>query len=188
MTPRVVVGVDGSSTAESALAWALEVAACHRADVDALHAWRWQLPGPLPVVPDLPAQLAVAARRTVECSLDRALAARPAKAPPVQARARTAEGDPGAALVAAATDAELLVVGRHGQSDLSRHLVGPMLGSVASHCLSRSTAPVVVVPTAHGPADRTGSSSGSTAPTPAPGRCAGPTGMHGPSAAGSSPC
>jgi nucleotide-binding universal stress UspA family protein len=145
MTPRVVVGVDGSATSESALAWSLEVAGCYRADVDAVHVWRWH-GEPLPMVPDLPAQLAVAARRSVEDQLERTLAARPAKAPPVQARARTAEGDAGAALVAAATDAELLVVGRHGQSDLSRRLVGPVLGSVAAHCLSRSPAPVVVVP------------------------------------------
>jgi nucleotide-binding universal stress UspA family protein len=59
---------------------------------------------------------------------------------------RTEEGDPASALVHAAEGADLLVLGRHGQSNVSRRLVGQLLGSVASHCLSRSSAPVVVVP------------------------------------------
>jgi nucleotide-binding universal stress UspA family protein len=48
--------------------------------------------------------------------------------------------------VHAATTADLLVLGRHGQSDVSRRLVGQLLGSVAAHCLTGSPAPVVVVP------------------------------------------
>jgi nucleotide-binding universal stress UspA family protein len=146
MTARVVVGVDGSSTAEAALAWSLELAACRGAEVEAVHVWRWPLPRPVPTVPDLPAQLAAAARSTVAAQLERALALRPSEARQVQASGRTVEGDPGPALVCAAADAELLVLGRHGQSAVSRRLVGQVLGSVAAHCLSRSPAPVVVVP------------------------------------------
>jgi nucleotide-binding universal stress UspA family protein len=146
MTAAVVVGVDGSATAEVALSWALEAAACYRAEVEAVHAWRWPLPEPLPTVPDLPAQVAAAARSTLDEQVAQALARRAPGAPRVHASARTVEGLPGPALVAAATDAELLVVGRHGQSDLSLRLVGQLLGSVATHCLSRSVAPVVVVP------------------------------------------
>lgn len=146
MALRVVVGVDGSSAAGAALEWSLEVAANYRADVDALHVWHWPLPHPLPVVPDLPAQLAELARETVDAELARAMARRSTSRPPVHASARTAGGDPGLALVAAATGAELLVLGRHGQSQVSRRLVGQLLGSVAGFCLSKSSAPVVVVP------------------------------------------
>ena len=146
MTPRVVVGVDGSSTAQAALTWALEAAARAGADVEALHVWRWDVPDPLPTVPDVPSRLAELARATAQQQLERAMAARPAGASAVRARARTAEGDPASALVHAAKSAELLVLGRHGQSDVSRRLVGQLLGSVAASCLSRSTAPVVVVP------------------------------------------
>lgn len=146
MTPRVVVGVDGSSTAEAALAWSLEVAACYGADVEVLHAWRWTHLEPLPTVPDLPAQLAASARRTAEVQLERALAHRPVGAPRVHAFTRSGEGEAGPVLVSAAAHAELLVVGRHGQADLSLRLVGQLLGSVAAHCLSRSPAPVAVVP------------------------------------------
>jgi nucleotide-binding universal stress UspA family protein len=146
MTRRVVVGVDGSSTAEVALAWALEVAACYGAQVEAVHVWRWPLAGPVPTVPDLPSQLAAAARSTVDTQLERALAQRPSGAPDVHALAHTSEGEPGPALVSAAADAELLVLGRHGQSNVSRRLFGQVLGSVAAHCLNRSPAPVVIVP------------------------------------------
>lgn len=146
MTPRVVVGLDGSPTAEAALAWSLEVAACYGAEVDVVHAWRWPLSEPLPTVPDLPAQLADAARATVDGQLQQALARRTARDPRVSASARTSEGHAGPVLVRAAEGAELLVVGRHGQSDLSLRLVGQVLGSVAAHCLSRSPAPVAVVP------------------------------------------
>ena len=150
MTPRVVVGVDGSSTAEAALAWSLEVAACYGAEVAAVRVWRWDLREPLPTVPDLVSRLAAATKTGVEDQLETAMSRRSAGALPVQVAAHTLEGDPGPALVHAAKDAELLVIGRHGQSNVSRRLVGQLLGSVAAHCLSRSTAPVVVVP--HGAA------------------------------------
>ena len=66
MRQRVVVGVDGSSTAAAALAWSLEVAACYGADLEALHVWRWDVPTPLPTVPDVPSRFALAARTTAE--------------------------------------------------------------------------------------------------------------------------
>lgn len=143
MTARVVVGVDGSSTSDGALAWSLEVAACYGADVEALQVWRF--PGS-EQVPDLSAAVDADTLGSAEGQVERALAHRPAGARPVRASARSEQGHAGPALVAAAADAELLVVGRHGQSGLTLRLVGPVLGSVASHCLSRSRAPVVVVP------------------------------------------
>jgi nucleotide-binding universal stress UspA family protein len=146
MTPRVVVGVDGSETAEAALAWSLELAARCGAEVEAVQVWRWPLPRPVPTVPDLPYQLAAAARTTIDAQVRRARALGSSGARRVQASACTVEGDPGPALVSAAADAELLVLGRHGQSAVSRKLVGQVLGSVAAHCLSRSPAPVVIVP------------------------------------------
>ena len=146
MTPTVVVGLDGSPAAQSALSWSLEVAGCYGAQLEVVHVWRLHPPDPLPVVLDLPAQLAALARSRVDGELERAVARRPAGAPHVQVGVRTAEGDAGPVLVTASTDAALLVVGRHGQSDLALRLVGQVLGSVAGHCLSRSTAPVVVVP------------------------------------------
>jgi nucleotide-binding universal stress UspA family protein len=98
------------------------------------------------MAPDIPAELGEGARTAVTAQVERALARRPADAAPVQVRACAVEGDPAAALVRAAARADALVLGRHGQSAVTRKLVGPVLGSVASHCLDRSSAPVAVVP------------------------------------------
>jgi nucleotide-binding universal stress UspA family protein len=53
------------------------------------------------------------------------------------------EGQAAHALVEAAADADLLVVGRRGTNDLRDHI----FGSVSRYCVTHSTAPVVVVPT-----------------------------------------
>jgi hypothetical protein len=68
MTARVV-GVDGSPTAQAALAWSLGVAACYGAQVEAVQVWRWPLPESAPTVPDLPAELVPTARSVVEAQL-----------------------------------------------------------------------------------------------------------------------
>jgi nucleotide-binding universal stress UspA family protein len=151
-----VVGVDGSPTSATALSWAIDVASRYDAALDVLHAWTWEVPGLGVVAPDKPAALADLARRTVDAQLQRVLADRPSDAAPVQAQARTVEGDPSPALVSAAATADLLVLGRHGQSALARRLLGPTLGHVPSHCLAHSTAPVAVVPdgTPAGPPSR----------------------------------
>lgn len=116
------------------------------ADVEAVHAWRWDLPGVDVVSPDTPVLLAEAVGQAVEAQVHKAAANSPAGTGATQVRQRTVEGDAATALVAAAEDSELLVLGRHGQSTVSRRLLGPVLGHVAAHCLHHSTAPVAVVP------------------------------------------
>lgn len=143
---RVVVGIDGSPTSTTALVWALETAGRHGADVEAVHAWRWDVTAYAAVSPDTPVELVDLARRTADACVERALADRRADAPQVQVHARTVEGDASSALVSAAASAELLVIGRHGRSAVAEGLLGPSLGHVAGHCLSRSPAPVAVVP------------------------------------------
>lgn len=143
---QVLVGVDGSPASDSALAWALDVAARTGARVEALHAWQWTA-GMLGVIaPDAPATLAVAARHTAQTAVAKALEHRPFGAREVEATARTAEGDAASRLLEEAGTSSLLVLGRHGQSAWMRRLVGQALGSVASACLSRSSIPVAIVP------------------------------------------
>ena len=142
----VVVGVDCSPASDATLDWALESAARRGSRIDVVHAWTW---GPVAsefMVPDAPEQLAEAARTAVSAQVERALARRAADAPAVEVRPCAVEGDPAAVLVQAAASADALVLGRHGQSALSRRLVGPVLGSVPAYCLARSEAPVAVVP------------------------------------------
>ena len=94
-------------------------------DIDVVHAWTWGPAASEFMVPDAPEQLAEAARSAVAGQVERALARRPADAPPVDVRPCAVEGDPAAVLVQAAASADALVLGRHGQSALSRRLVGP---------------------------------------------------------------
>ena len=143
---RVVVGVDCSPASDATLDWALESAARRRSRIDVVHAWTWGSVTREFTVPDAPAQVAEAAHRAVTDQLPRALARRPADAPSVQVQACAVEGEAAAVLVRAAASADALVLGRHGQSAVTRRLVGPVLGSVPAHCLDRSSAPVAVVP------------------------------------------
>lgn len=142
----VLVGVDGSPTSAAALAWGLEVAAARGAAVEALHVWRWDRTILGMIAPDTPVGLAVGAKHAVEAELEKALADRPPGSLAVPAWTHTAEGDAAEELLQHARSADLLVLGRHGQSAWQRRLVGPTLGSVAGICLNRSTTPVAVVP------------------------------------------
>ena len=142
----VVVGVDCSPASDTTLDWALETAARRGARIDVVHAWAWAPVSSEFMVPDAPEHMAENAHTAVTMQLERALARRGRDAPPVEVRACAPEGDPAAVLVRAAAGADALVLGRHGQSALTRRLAGPFLGSVAAHCLDRSPAPVAVVP------------------------------------------
>lgn len=146
MTRTLLVGVDGSPASTAALSWALAAAPAYDADVEVLHVWQWLTPPFDLVVPDNPAQLAALARRSVDSQLERAAARLAAGPAPERVRTLAVEGDPAAVLVSEAASADVLVLGRHGQLAVVRRLWGPTLGSVASHCLSRSPVPVAVVP------------------------------------------
>lgn len=61
-------------------------------------------------------------------------------------RGHAPEGDPATVLVEAGAQGALLVLGRHGHGRWQRKLIGPQLGSVAGHCLSHASVPVVIVP------------------------------------------
>lgn len=142
--PLVVVGFDGSPNAETALVWGLDTAARLGASLEVVQAWTWNVAGLGVIVPEAPVTVALSARHSVETQLEKALADR--TGPPVQAQARTLEGDAASVLLAQAPHADLLVLGRHGQTAWQRRLLGPALGGVAGTCLSRAGCPVAVVP------------------------------------------
>lgn len=144
--PPVVVGVDGSPPASSALAWAVEVAATGGAPVEAVRAWQQPVLASGPDDDAGPAGVADQAQRDVDAALGEALATRPREAPAVPTRTRVVEGAPGQVLVAAARSGQLLALGRHGHSTWQRRLVGPVLGSAVGECLGGSPVPVAVVP------------------------------------------
>ena len=80
----------------------------------------------------------------MEAQVAKALAEWPSAAAEVRLIGRAVEADPPTVLTS--LPARLLVLGQHGQSAVRRRLLGPVLGSVASHCLSSATVPVVIVP------------------------------------------
>ena len=138
----IVVGVDGSEGARTALRFALQEARLRGADVRVVAAWH----GPasmyggelVPPDPALVAHLGAVARRAVELALEAAgdLADGIALETVVQ------EGPAARVLLDAAHDADLLVVGSRGLGGFR----GLLLGSVSQQCAHHASCPVVIVP------------------------------------------
>jgi nucleotide-binding universal stress UspA family protein len=132
----IVVGVDGSEGGRRALRWAAREATARGATVEAVAAWRWDLPSGGVEVDGDPDE--DPKRRAA-----RMLAAQVADLPAgVSVTAQVLEGRPAEVLGTAARAADLLVLGSHGHSR-AWHTV---LGSVAEECVRTATCPVVVIP------------------------------------------
>jgi nucleotide-binding universal stress UspA family protein len=140
---RIVVGVDDSEQAAAALRWALAEGALRGATVEVVHAWSPPLSalpfGATLVIPVDEAAIDSAARASVDELVDAALA-RMSERPPEVMRT-ILPGGPATTLVEVSEDADMLVVGSHGRSGLSRL----MLGSVAMACVNHATCPVVII-------------------------------------------
>lgn len=144
-TGRIVVGVDGSAGSMAALDWAVREARLRGEHVRVVMAWQQpQIHGgpdafSLGMDPSMETQKALAAAATEHAARLRH------DAQNGQEMATTwdvVEGHPGAALLRAAEDADLLVVGSRG---LSR-IVATLLGSVSQHVVTHARCPVVVIP------------------------------------------
>jgi nucleotide-binding universal stress UspA family protein len=149
---RIVVGLDGSAGARAALRWALRQAALTAAVVHVVHAVRrldayeWVArPTNYGTVP-APVRYDEAEVRTTAEGLAgdavREAVGDDDRLRAVEVRIDVVEGHPSDALLAAAEQAELLVLGRTGHGGFA----GMLLGSVARHCVEHSPCGVVVVP------------------------------------------
>lgn len=134
---RVVVGVDGSTQALSALRWAGAEARAREAALDVVHAWR------LPTMAAPPVAAVLADTSTLEQSgralLDTAMAD-PSLAG-VEVRPHLVHGGAAGPLLERAEGAGLVVVGTRG---LGR-VTGALLGSVSRQLLHHSPCPLVVI-------------------------------------------
>jgi nucleotide-binding universal stress UspA family protein len=143
MDGRIVVGVDDSDQAAAALRWALTEGALRGTTVEVVHAWSppvSALPfGATLVIPVDEAAIDAAARAQVDEMVDAALADMDAQPPAVLST--ILPGAPATTLVEVSEGADLLVVGSHGRSGISRLV----LGSVALACVNHAPCPVVVV-------------------------------------------
>lgn len=140
---RVVVGLDASPASGTALERAAHEAHLLGAEVLAVAAyssaayWSEAYEVVLPPPEELAGDVRAGAEQQVAT----------AQLPPdVPVRTESREGPAGEVLVDAARDADLLVVGGHGQGRLR----GVLMGSVALHCVVTGPCPVMVVP---GPAE-----------------------------------
>lgn len=131
---HIVVGVDGSDHSNAALIWALEQAEALGATVEAIFAWQL----PLISVPGAFERDRMEASAK-ELLLDAVSSVAPT--PQVPLITTVAEGDTIASLVAAASRADLLVLGTRGRSPVK----GLLLGSVSQGCAATAPCPVVIV-------------------------------------------
>lgn len=141
----IVVGIDGTEHAAAALRWAAEEAALRQATLVAVHAWTF-IPVTTPADSGLVPMAWTESMEVLDAS--RAAAERIAGD---QVRAvlgeehdavvKVVEGGPATALVEAAADADLLVVGNQGRGNLASAL----LGSTSAEVADAAPCPVVIV-------------------------------------------
>jgi len=138
---KIVVGIDGSEPSKDALRWAVEDARLRGAEVIALHAYEEPMPAldAAPATPlDLPGlvtEFHEGALQFVTEIVDEVVG----KAVTVNVAPITVEETPAKALLDAARDADLLVVGSHGHG-----LSGLLLGSVSLECAQHAACPVLI--------------------------------------------
>ena len=140
---QIVIGMDGSESSRTALAWAYDEAAHHGAALTVVTSWH--RPTTLPMSPpygtipsegydDQPKEEALA-------TLDALVAALEPRTPAVDVRTAIEEGSPAKVLIERSKEADLLVVGSRGIGGFA----GMLLGSVSQHLVAHADCPVVVV-------------------------------------------
>ncbi|GAA4882391.1 universal stress protein [Saccharopolyspora cebuensis] len=133
---KIVVGVDGSAESRAALAWALRQARLTGGHLLAVRSWDGPSAGIGEVAPDRHDLDADVARDLGEIVADVA-----GGEPGVHVTREVAHGHPAKALLDAAADADLLVLGNRGRGGFTAAL----LGSVTQYCTHYAACPVVVV-------------------------------------------
>lgn len=140
-TGKIVVGVDGSTSADAALRWAVRQAEQTGDVVEAVIVWQFPIvegsygwPG---VALIDGTDFAAVAEKTLEQAIARA--AEPGSS--VRIERQVVEGYPPSVLVEESAAAQLLVVGCRGHGTFAEAL----LGSVSQHCSHHARCPVVIV-------------------------------------------
>ncbi|WP_395293749.1 universal stress protein [Kitasatospora hibisci] len=135
MTGSVLTGIDGSAQSEAAVRWAAEEADRRGAVLRILHAWPWL--STEYAEDSLAGGLRPAALRALADTAERIRAAHPG----LSVETAVVGDDPADALVTAAKDRDLLVLGSRGLGGFS----GLLVGSVGLAVAARTTVPLVLV-------------------------------------------
>jgi len=134
---EVVVGIDASPGAASALQFAFDEASRHGWSVVAVHAW--DTPAYDLII--VPVALSDVADETVRMSAE-ILSGFRDDYPDVEVTEHLVHGPPVGALLEASANAAMIVVGTRGHGPA----IGALIGSVSNGVLHRARVPVVVVP------------------------------------------
>ncbi|WP_239579121.1 universal stress protein [Microlunatus panaciterrae] len=143
LTGGVVVGVDSLGHARQALAMAFQEASWRGVDLTVIHAWEPHVSAApyYGYVPPDASEIEVAHQDEAR-ALAEACAGMSEIYPDVQVHRELVEGPVVRTLLELSRNAQLLVVGRHGHSQLAS--LG--LGTVARHMIRQSPCPVLVTP------------------------------------------
>jgi nucleotide-binding universal stress UspA family protein len=141
--PGIIVGIDGSDHSRHALEWAVREAAVRHAPLTVFTVQQavigyWGSPVLYPGDADLAEQ----GRKTAQEETDTVLEKIGSESRPSSVTVRAATGLPAEALLEAAADADLLVVGSRGAGGFKSL---PM-GSVSTQVTHHARCPVVVIP------------------------------------------
>jgi nucleotide-binding universal stress UspA family protein len=136
---KIVVGTDGSECAAEALRWAYEEARLAGASLVVLHSWQY------PYVDPVAGEQEVRRRMQADASAQLADAVEPmserAEVDGVALSTRLVEDLPAKAIIEAAADADLVVVGSRGRGGFTSLLLGSVSRSVVQH----APCPVAVI-------------------------------------------
>ena len=134
---RIAVGIDGSECSEAALRWAIDEALRCDAELILIHGWTYPYQGPKTSITEARDDMKLDAMRTLEAS------ARLVRehAPTLRCHSIISEESPAKAIIDAAKEADMLVVGSRGHGGFAALL----LGSVSRTVLQHSPVPVAVI-------------------------------------------
>lgn len=134
---RVVVGVDGSEPSRAALRWAARLAPAINGEIEAVIAWEFHMRYGWTVGVDEGWRPDLDAGHVLDDTLDDVFGNNRPKNLVTSVR----EGGASYQLLAASSDADLLVVGSRGHGGFT----GLLLGSVSTTCAEHASCPVLVV-------------------------------------------
>lgn len=146
--PGIIVGVDGSGHSHHALEWAIREAAVRHSPLTVLTVQQpaavpWGIGASVPIPYLYDQDLAERALKMAQEETDSTLEKVGPESRPSSVTVRAVVAFPAEALLEAATDADMLVVGCRGAGGFTRLLMGSVSTQVSQH----AHCPVVVIPT-----------------------------------------
>jgi nucleotide-binding universal stress UspA family protein len=134
----IVVGTDGSGPAQAAVAWAADEAARRQVALRILTAYVWPWLGtPVGVIGEKERDIRRHAEEMVDAAAEKVVGTHPG----LSVTGVSVHGDPASALLSAASDADLVVVGSRGLGGFASLLLGSVSQRVATH----ADCPVAVI-------------------------------------------